>query len=402
MEFTIPKDIQIMTEAVETFLRDELIPLERDFLSGNISELMPILEKKRLQVQELGLWLPHLPKEYGGMGLSLTEFAQVSEVLGFSPLGHYAFNCQAPDVGNMELLLHFGSAEQKEKYLVPLAKGDIRSCFAMTEPEFAGSNPTQMGTTADKDGDDYVINGHKWFASAADGAEFAVVMALTDVDAESRHKRASQIIVPTDTQGYELVRNIPVMGHAGEGYFSHGELKFMDCRVPQSNRLGEEGSGFALAQERLGPGRIHHCMRWIGVCERALELMCKYAATREVAPDRTLATRHVIQTWIAESRAEINAARLLVLQAAWKIDQDGAYAARDEISVIKFFVAGVLQKVLDRAIQVHGGLGMTDYTPLAFWYRHERAARIYDGPDEVHKAVVARRILGEYGIQVRM
>jgi alkylation response protein AidB-like acyl-CoA dehydrogenase len=402
MDFTIPEDIQTMTKTIETFLREELIPLEKDFLTGETAELMPVLDNKRSQVKELGLWLPHLPKEYGGMGLSLTEFAHVSEILGFSPLGHYVFNCQAPDVGNMELLLHFGSDEQKERYLIPLAKGEIRSCFAMTEPEFAGSNPTQMGTTALKDGDDYVINGHKWFASAADGAEFAIVMAVTDQDAESRHMRASQIIVPTDTQGYEFVCNIPVMGHAGEGYFSHGELRFNNCRVPQSNRLGGEGAGFALAQERLGPGRIHHCMRWIGVCERALELMCTYAVSRELAPGRPLATRQMVQTWIAESRAEINAARLLVLQAAWKIDQHGAYAARDEISVIKFFVAGVLQKVLDRAIQTHGGLGMTDYTPLAFWYRHERAARIYDGPDEVHKAVVARRIFKEYGVQVRM
>jgi len=402
MDFSIPETVQTLAKTIETFIREELIPLEKDFLTGKTTELMSELADKRLRVQELGLWLPHLPKEYGGMGLSLMEFAHVSEKLGLSPLGHYVFNCQAPDVGNMELLLHFGTEEQKERYLIPLAKGEIRSCFAMTEPEFAGSNPTQMGTTADKKGDDYVINGHKWFASAADGAEFAIVMALTDVDAESRYMRASQIIVPTDTQGYEFVRNIPVMGHAGEGYFSHGELRFTNCRVPQSNRIGGEGSGFALAQERLGPGRIHHCMRWIGVCERALELMCQHAATREVAPDRPLATRHVIQSWIAESRAEINAARLLVLHAAWKIDQDGAYAARNEISLIKFYVAGVLQEVLDRAIQVHGGLGMTDYTPLSFWYRHERAARIYDGPDEVHKTVVARRLLSEFGIQVRM
>ena len=402
MDFSIPETVQTLAKTIETFIREELIPLEKDFLTGKTTELMSELADKRLRVQELGLWLPHLPKEYGGMGLSLMEFAHVSEKLGLSPLGHYVFNCQAPDVGNMELLLHFGTEEQKKKYLIPLAKGEIRSCFAMTEPEFAGSNPTQMGTTADKKGDDYVINGHKWFASAADGAEFAIVMALTDVDAESRYMRASQIIVPTDTKGYEFVRNIPVMGHAGEGYFSHGELRFTNCRVPQSNRIGGEGSGFALAQERLGPGRIHHCMRWIGVCERALELMCQHAATREVAPDRPLATRHVIQSWIAESRAEINAARLLVLHAAWKIDQDGSYAARNEISLIKFYVAGVLQEVLDRAIQVHGGLGMTDYTPLSFWYRHERAARIYDGPDEVHKTVVARRLLSEFGIQVRM
>jgi alkylation response protein AidB-like acyl-CoA dehydrogenase len=192
------------------------------------------------------------------------------------------------------------------------------------------------------------------------------------------------------------------MGHAGEGYFSHGEIRFTDCRVPQKNLLGGEGAGFALAQERLGPGRIHHCMRWIGVSERALDLMCKHAAERSISSKQVLGDKQTIQTWIAESRAEINAARLMVLQAAWKIDEEGAYAAREEISLIKFYVAGVLLKVLDRAIQTYGGLGVTDYTPLAFWYRHERAARIYDGPDEVHKAVVARRILREYGVQVKL
>jgi alkylation response protein AidB-like acyl-CoA dehydrogenase len=224
-------------------------------------------------------------------------------------------------------------------------------------------------------------------------------MAITNPEAEVIHHRASQIIVPTDTPGYELVRNIPVMGHTGKGYFSHGETRFTDCRVPQSNLLGEEGRGFAIAQERLGPGRIHHCMRWIGISERALELLCTYAVSRELSPGKPLASRQIIQAWIAESRAEINAARLLVLQAAWKIDQEGQYASRNEISIIKFFVAGVLQNVVDRAIQVHGGMGVTDYTPLAYWYRHERSARIYDGPDEVHKAVIARRILKEYGVQ---
>lgn len=402
MDFTIPKEVQDITQAIEAFLQEDVIPLEQDFLSKSIGEMMPVLEKKRRKVKKLGLWLPHMPAEYGGMGLSLTEFAHVSEVLGRTPLGHYIFNCQAPDVGNMELLMHFGAPELKEKYLKPLADGEIRSCFAMTEPEFAGSNPTQMGTTAQKDGNDYVINGHKWFASAADGSAFAIVMAITNPDADSRHLRASQIIVPLDTPGFELVRNIPVMGHAGKGYFSHGEIMLTDCRVPQSNLIGGEGAGFALAQERLGPGRIHHCMRWIGICERAFDLMCRHAATRNVAPDRPLATRQIVQAWIAESRAEINAARLMVLQAAWMIDQHGAYAAREEISIIKFFVAGVLQGVLDRAIQTHGGLGVTDYTPLAFWYRHERAARIYDGPDEVHKVVIARRIIKDYGVNIRM
>ncbi len=271
----------------------------------------------------------------------------------------------------------------------------------MTEPELAGSNPTQMATTAVQEGDSYFIDGHKWFTSSADGASFTIVMAVTNPEEEKLHHRASQIIVPLDTPGFEIVRNISVMGDVGEGYFSHAEVRFNEVRVPKTNLLGEEGKGFAIAQERLGPGRIHHCMRWIGICERAFDLMCKRAVSRELSPGDVLANRQIIQVWIAESRAEINAARLMVLQAAWKIDKEGAYAARDEISVIKFYVAGVLQKVIDRALQTHGALGMTDDTPLAYWYRHERAARIYDGPDEVHKAVVARRILKGYGALIK-
>jgi alkylation response protein AidB-like acyl-CoA dehydrogenase len=262
----------------------------------------------------------------------------------------------------------------------------------MTEPEHAGSNPVWMSTAAVKDGNDYVIDGHKWFTSSADGAAFAVVMAVTNPEAPP-HLRASQIIVPTDTPGFTIVRNIPVMGHAGDGYTSHAEVRYQRCRVPQSNRLGAEGAGFLIAQERLGPGRIHHCMRWLGICERAFDLMLERAATRALAPDELLGNKQIVRAWIAESRAEINAARWMVLQAAWTIDREGMAAARDEISLIKFHVAGVLQKVLDRAIQAHGALGITDDTPLAAFYRHERAARIYDGPDEVHKMSVAKRLL---------
>jgi alkylation response protein AidB-like acyl-CoA dehydrogenase len=279
--------------------------------------------------------------------------------------------------------------------LEPLLEGEIRSCFAMTEPENPGSNPTWMSTSAVRDGDEYVINGNKWFTSAADGASFTILMAVTNPDAD-KHFRASQIIIPMGTPGFEVVRNTPVMGEPGEGYGSHSELQFIDCRVPVENRLGDEGAGFVIAQQRLGPGRIHHCMRWIGICERAFDLMCAHAVQREVAPGKTLASQGTIENWVAESRAEINAARLMVLDAAHMIDQEGTYAARDEISLIKFYVAKVLQDVLDRAIQVHGAMGVTDYTPLAFWYRHERASRIYDGPDEVHKRSVARRIFRRY------
>ena len=268
----------------------------------------------------------------------------------------------------------------------------------MTEPEFAGSNPVWMATAAVRDGDQYVIDGHKWFTSSAEGSAFAIVMAVTDPAAPA-HRRASQVVVPMDTPGVVLVRNISTMGDAGSDWMSHAELRFEQVRVPASNLIGEEGAGFALAQERLGPGRIHHCMRWIGICERSFRLMCERAVSRELSPGQPLGNQQAIQHWIAESRAEIDASRLLVLDTAEQIERNGAYAARDRISIIKFHVAGVLQRVLDRAIQVHGALGMTDDTPLAGWYRHERGARIYDGPDEVHKSSVARRILKSYGLK---
>jgi len=393
--FDIDPRLQDLLTSVRAFVRAELIPLELDLITQGFSAVEPALREKRQQVKALGLWLPQVPRDLGGLGLSLFEHGLVSQELGQTPIGHYVFNCQAPDSGNMEILIEHATPAQRERFLMPLLAGDIRSCFAMTEPEHAGSNPTLLSTSAVADGDDYVINGHKWFTSAADGAAFAIVMAITHPQAE-RHSRASQIIVPLSTPGVTRVRNIPVMGEAGSGWASHAELRFTDVRVPQTNRLGPEGQGFAIAQNRLGPGRIHHCMRWLGICERAFELMCRHAVRRELAPGRTLADQQTLQTWVAESRAEINAARLLVLDTARQIDARGQYAARDEVSLIKFYVAGVLQRVLDRALQAHGGLGMTDDTPLAYWYRHERAARIYDGADEVHQASVARRILQAY------
>lgn len=384
---------------VRDFIEREVIPLEPEFLSRPFHELLPVMRAQRAKVKSLGLWAPHLPQQLGSLGLRLPEFARVSEELGRTPLGHYLFNCQAPDAGNMEVLMECGSPEQKARWLEPLARGDVRSCFAMTEPEFAGSNPVWMNTHARRDGADYVIDGHKWFTSAADGAAFAIVMAVTNPDAPKLHQRASQIIVPTDTPGFRRVRNIPVMGEAGSDYFSHSEVIFESCRVPQSNRLGAEGEGFVIAQQRLGPGRIHHCMRWIGICERAFDLMCRRACARELSPGQPLGGRQIVQLWIAESRAEINAARLLVLDAAEKIERAGAKAAREEISIIKFHVANVLDRVLDRAIQTHGALGITDDLVLAWWYRHERGARIYDGPDEVHQSSVARMILKRYGMK---
>jgi len=400
MDFQRPAHIDSLIERVRAFVEAHLIPLELPALAEGFDAVAPDLERVRDACRAEGLFAPALPESLGGMGLSLLEFAHISEELGRTPLGHYAFNVQAPDIGNMELLHAFGTPEQKARWLVPLAQGAIRSCFSMTEPDLAGSNPVRLATTAVRDGDHYVIDGHKWFTSSADGATFAIVMAVTNPDA-GPYQRASQIIVPTSAPGFRITRNIPVMGEAGSGWMSHAEVVYEGCRVPITHRLGPEGSGFALAQERLGPGRIHHCMRWIGICERALELMCRRAASRELSPGRPLGLQQTVQSWIAEGRAAIDAARLAVLHAAWQIDNLGQKAARDSISCIKFLVAGVLGDVLDRAIQVHGALGMTDDTPLAFWYRHERAARIYDGPDEVHKAVVARRVLAQYGLDVR-
>lgn len=387
---------QSILEEVGEFITKKAIPLEAQFAGKSFREMLPTLNNLRKEVKGLGLWLPQIPKKYGGLGLTLLEHGILSEELGRSPWGHYLFNCQAPDAGNMEILIEYGTDEQKEKYLMPLLSGNIRSCFSIVEPDCPGSNPTWIETTAEKDGEDYVINGHKWFTSSADGAAFAIVMAVTNPEQEKRHFKASQIIVPTDTPGFNLVRNIPVMGHVGEAWASHGEIKYDNCRVPQKYRLGDEGMGFVIAQQRLGPGRIHHCMRWLGICERAFDLMCRRAVDREVAPGRTLAIQQTIRNWIAESRAEINAARLLVLDTAHKIDAEGVYAARIDISLIKFFVANTLQRVLDRAIQVHGALGMTNQTPLGLWYALERGARIYDGPDEVHKFSVAKRILSQY------
>ncbi|MDX2003786.1 MAG: acyl-CoA dehydrogenase family protein [Meiothermus sp.] len=390
-----------MLEAVRAFVASEIEPLEPDFLAHGFAAVKPRLEAVRGKVKANGWWLPALHHP-NGLGLKITEFARISEALGRSPLGHYCFNTQAPDIGNMEVLLRHGSPEQKSRWLEPLTRGEIRSSFAMTEPGHAGSNPVWMDTTAVLEGEEWVINGHKWYTSGFEGSSFAIVMCVTDPDAPAAHARASQIIVPTDAPGFEHVRKIAVMGEAGTDWASHSEVRLENVRVPASNLLGSRGRGFAIAQERLGPGRIHHCMRWVGIAQRCFELMCQRAAERELSPGKSLASRQAIQHMIADSQAEIHASRLMVLDAAEKVETVGADHARVEISTIKFFVAGVLQRVIDRAIQVYGSLGMSDDTILAYFYRHERAARIYDGADEVHKTVVARAVLKGYGAEVSL
>jgi acyl-CoA dehydrogenase len=371
-----------------SFMEEHVYPNERQ-LQADDQELIRSLQAK---AKDAGLWAPHVPPQAGGTGQGFLAYAHLNEEIGRSTYAQLVFGCQAPDAGNAEILHLFGTPEQKERWLFPLVAGETRSFFSMTEPEVPGSDPTTLQTRAVRDGDEWVIDGHKWFSSGADGAAFGIVMAVTDPDAPP-HARASQIVVPADTPGVDVVRPIPVMGHAGSGWSTHCEVFYRGVRVPVANTLGEPGDGFRIAQKRLGPGRIHHVMRWLGQMQRAFELLCSYSLEREAFGSR-LADKQTVQNWIADSAAGIHAARLMTLDAARKIDEGDE--ARVEVSVIKFFAAQVLHDVIDHAIQVHGARGLTDETPLAEMYANARAARIYDGPDEVHRMVVSRRILKEF------
>lgn len=386
IDFSIPPELENARQRVTAFMDQHVYPSETQIIEN---EGLPAELERELQgrVKADGLWAPHLPREWGGMGIGFIGQALVNEIIGRSVVGPRIFGNAAPDAGNAELLIISATPEQKEQYLKPLAAADVRSCFAMTEPEVSGSDPTGLQTTATRDGDVWVINGHKWFTSGAIGSAFAIVMAVTD-PAAAAHARASMILVPTDTEGFEIVRSVPVMGSGGVG--GHCEVRFENCRVPFGNLLGEAGQGFKLAQARLGPGRIQHCMRWVGVAQRSFEMMCTYALKRKSFGE-PLAKKQTVQNWIADSAAEINAARLMTLNAAWKMDR--GEDARVEISLIKFYGARVMCDVVDRAIQVHGALGYSKDTPLEMFYRDARAARIYDGPDEVHRQAVAQRIL---------
>ena len=387
-ELAPTEEIQELRERYRAFMEQHVYPNERELQSDDAD----LIRSLRAKAKEEGLWAPHVPPEAGGTGQGFLAYAHLNEEIGRSTYAQLVFGCQAPDAGNAEILHLFGTEEQKERWLRPLVAGEIRSFFSMTEPEVPGSDPTTLRTTARRDGDEWVIDGHKWFSSGADGAAFGIVMAVTDPDAEP-HRRASQILVPADTPGVEIVRPIPVMGHAGSGWSTHCEVWYRDVRVPVANTLGEPGDGFRIAQKRLGPGRIHHVMRWLGQMQRAFELLCSYSLEREAFGSR-LADKQTVQNWIADSAAAIHACRLMTLDAAHKIDEGDE--ARVEVSVIKFYAAQALHDVVDRAIQVHGARGLTDETPLAAMYATARAARIYDGPDEVHRMVVSRRILKEF------
>jgi acyl-CoA dehydrogenase len=392
MDFSLSPKSEDLRKRVGTFMDQHVYAAEKDVLSherADSHEEHPIMKEIRKKAKAEGLWNLFLPDREFGAGLTNHEYAPLCELMGRSPLGARAFNCMAPDTGNMEILAEYGSKDQKDRWLKKCLDGEIRTCFSMTEPDTPGSDPTQLKTRAERQGDYYVINGHKWFTSGAIGAAFAITMVVTDPDAEP-HRRASQIIVPTDTPGFNLIRPVPVMGHVGGG--GHCEIIYKDCKVPITSLLGGEGDGFAISQARLGPGRIHHCMRTIGIAERALELMCKRANTRWTHGS-LLADKANIQEWIADSRIEIDSTRLMVMNAAWKMDTLGKKEARKEISMIKVMAANMVMRVLDRAIQLYGAAGVSDDYPIARFWRESRALRIADGPDEVHRQTIARREL---------
>jgi len=396
MDFVITEDARIIEDQVVRFLNEKIIPAESVYVeqaksteNGVDPEVMIDL---RAEAKSLGLWNLFLPDEEWGAGLSNHDYSVICEHMGRSQIAPRVFNCQAPDTGNAEIIAEFGTPDQRERWLKPLLEGEIRSCFSMTEPDVSGADPTGLRTRAERDGDEWVINGHKWFTSGAIGAEFAIVMVVTNPNG-APHERASMIIVPTDTPGFNLIRAVSVMGHTGGG--GHCEIEYHDCRVPAENLLGPENGGFAIAQARLGPGRIHHCMRAIGMAERAFEIMCKHANERESFGSK-LSERQFVQEWIASSRMEIDQARLLTQHAAWKMDTFGKKDARQELSMVKVVVPNMMMTVLDRTIQCLGALGVSDDTPIASMWRNGRALRIADGPDEVHKMVIARRELRKY------
>jgi acyl-CoA dehydrogenase len=399
MDFNPSPEVAALRERVLDFMEDEIYPQEREVMEALDAEVGPgvpypqNLVAVREKAKAEGLWNLFMPDERFGPGLKNWEYGLLCEEMGRSPMAApMAFNCSAPDTGNMEILAEHGTPEQRERWLEPLLEGRIRSCFSMTEPEVSGSDPTLLQARAELDGDEWVVSGHKWFTSGAVGAELAIAMVVTDPDAPP-YARASMICVPTDTPGFNLVRPIPVMGH--DGGPGHCEIRYEDCRVPKEFLLGERGAGFAIAQDRLGPGRIHHCMRAIGTAERAHEMMCRRANERS-AFGGPLGDKQFVQESIAASRMEIDQARLLTLYAAWKMDTEGKRAARQAISAIKIVAANMVMDVLDRAIQIHGSLGMTDDTPLAIMWRFSRMLRLADGPDEVHKMVLARRELNRW------
>lgn len=400
MDFQFSEESLLMQQKLREFMQRHVLPANRDWhrQSKNGAYPMALIDSLKALAREEGLWnlfLPALKEDEPGTRMSNLDYAPLAEIMGRIPWAAEVFNCNAPDTGNMELLHMFATAEQRERWLAPLLNGEIRSCFAMTEPDVASSDATNIQTTIRREGDEYVISGRKWFITGAvhPRCAFTIVLGVSDDSPDApAHSRHSMVIVPMDTPGLRVVRNVPIMSHTTpEG---HCEMLFKDVRVPVTNLLGEEGKGFALAQARLGPGRVHHCMRTIGQSELALEMMCERALERR-AFGKHLSEFANIQDWIAYSRVEIDQTRLLVLRAAWLMDHQGNQAARVDVSAIKLVAAQLQTRVLDRAIQVFGAMGLTPDTPLAFLFSWGRAMRFFDGPDEVHLRVLARNELGK-------
>ncbi|QBD79021.1 acyl-CoA dehydrogenase [Ktedonosporobacter rubrisoli] len=403
MNFAYSDKVNELRTRLTDFMERSIYPHEQTYreqiaASGNPHHHAEIVDELKARAREQGLWNLFLPDRAYGAGLTNLEYAPLAEIMGRVGWASEVFNCAAPDTGNMEILVQFGTSEQKQRWLQPLLAGEIRSAFAMTEPEVASSDATNIQLTIRRDGPDYVLNGHKWWISGAarERCQIFIVMGKTDPDNPDRHSQQSMILVPRNTPGLTVKRNLPVMGYVdNEG---HCEILFENVRVPASNLLGEEGSGFAIAQARLGPGRIHHCMRSIGVAQRALELMCQRVASR-VAFGKPLAEQGMIQDWIARSQIEIEQARLLTLKAAWTIDNLGKKSAMNEIAMIKISVPEVHTNVLNRAIQAFGAAGLSDDFPLASMWAHGRTLHIVDGPDEVHKRALARSVVRQLSNQ---
>lgn len=394
MEFAYSEKVQELRHRLLAFMDDYIYPNEKTFreqveASGNPHHHTEIIDQLKIKAQEAGLWNLFLPDNEFGAGLTNLEYAPLAEIMGKVIWASEVFNCSAPDTGNMEILAQFGTAEQKKQWLEPLLRGEIRSAFAMTEPEVASSDATNIQTSILPDGANYVINGRKWYITGAarPRCQILIVMGKTDSQNPDRHRQQSMILVPRDTPGVKIVRSLGVFGHKDNE--SHAEVIFENVRVPAQNILGEVGSGFAIAQARLGPGRIHHCMRAIGGAQRAVDMMCERALKR-IAFGKPLAEQGVVQQWIAEAKIEIEMARLLTLKTAWMIDTLGKKAAQDEIAMIKIAAPDVMTKVLDRAIQLFGAGGLSEDFPLAELYAYGRTLHLADGPDEVHKRAIAR------------
>ena len=398
-DFETEPEFEAQLEWMRTFVKEEIFPLET--LNLNYDQILVAIKPLQEQVKARGLWAAHLDHDLGGQGFGQLKLGLMHEILGQTPLGPVVFGSNAPDSGNAEIIAigmkMSGRTDHWEPWLTPLLEGKIRSGFSMTEPATAGSDPTLLKTRAVRDGDEWVISGHKWYTTNGSVANILIVMAVTNPDVHA-YQGSSMIIVPVTTPGVTIVRDVASMDDPEVSYGkfgNHAEIIYDEVRVPAANLSGNEGDGFLLAQARLGPGRIHHCMRWLGQSQRAFDMLCERAVSR-FTHGSLLAEKQTIQNWIADSKAEMHAARLMTLHAAWKMDQVGASQSRDEIAMIKYFGATVLYNVIDRALQAHGALGYSADMPLEAMYRAARAARIYDGPDEVHRQTVARRALKGY------